>query len=178
MELLLRVINNRRDYSMFRRFTKKRFVVALSVVAALAIAGAAIAYFSSSGSGTGNATVGSSSAFTINAGAATGTMYPGSGTSTFTYTVHNPSSGKQNLSSTSAAVAHDASGNIKDHGTAVAGCLAADFTAANTAPTPLPQNLAGGADSSAGSVDVTMTDSGSNQDACQGHTPDITVSAS
>ena len=28
-----------------------------------------------------------------------------------------------------------------------------------------------------GNVDVTMQDSGNNQDACQGHTPDITVSA-
>jgi hypothetical protein len=162
---------------MLRRFTKKRMLAALSVVAVLVGAGAAVAYFTSSGSGTGQASVGSSTAFTVNVAAATGgPLYPGSGTETLSYTVHNGSSGNQNLSSTSAAVAADSSGNITDHGTSVAGCQAAWFTATNHAPT-LPQNLAGGADSSAGSVDVTMQDSGTNQDACQGAHPDITVSA-
>jgi hypothetical protein len=54
--------------------------------------------------------------------------------------------------------------------------LAADFTAANTAPT-LPQNLAGGATSSSESVAVSMADSGVSQDSCQGVHPDIIVSA-
>jgi hypothetical protein len=161
-----------------RRFMKKRVYVALTVVASLAIAASAFAYFTSSGSGTGSATVGSSTAFTVAVAPATGgPLFPGSGTQTLTYTVHNPSSGNQNLSGTTAAVASSA-GNITSGGTAVPGCLAADFTATNTAPTPLPQNLAGGANSTTGSVAVTMQDSGANQNACQGKTPDITVSAS
>jgi hypothetical protein len=60
----------------------------------------------------------------------------------------------------------------------VAGCLASWFTATNTPPAYLPQTLAGSATSTAGSVAVTMQDSGTNQNVCQGATPDITVSAS
>jgi hypothetical protein len=159
---------------MFRRFTKKRKLAALGVVAVLAIAGAAIAYFTASGSGTGNATVGSSTAWTVTPGSASGTMYPGSGTSSFSYTVANPGSGPQHLSSTSATVADDGSGNIKEHGSPVSGCLASWFTAADHSPAPA--NVAAGS-SVNGSVDVTMTDTGGDQNACQGHTPDITVGA-
>jgi hypothetical protein len=75
---------------MLRRVTKKRTLAALSVVAVLVGAGAAIAYFTSSGSGTGQASVGSSTAFTVNVAAATGgPLYPGSGSENLSYTVHN-----------------------------------------------------------------------------------------
>jgi hypothetical protein len=166
---------------MFRIFRMKRTVAALSVVGVLVCAGAAFAYFTSTGSGSGNATVGSSSAFTVNVAAASGgALYPGSGTQTLSYTVTNPSSGAQSLRATTASVA-SSGGNIttgSGAGTPVTGCLASWFTATNTAPTPLPQNLAGGATSTSGSVAVTMQDSGTNQDPCQGATPNITVSAS
>ena len=163
---------------MLRKFTRKRALVALSVVAVLATAGAALAFFSSTGSGTGSASVGSSTHFTVAVSPATGgPLLPGSGTENLSYTVNNPGAGSQNLSSTSAAVA-SSGGNITTNGTPVPGCLAADFTATNTKPTPMPQVLVGGATSTAGSVSVTMQDSGANQDACQGKTPDITVSAS
>jgi hypothetical protein len=163
---------------MLRRFINKRAMAALTVVGVLVVAGAALAYFSSTGSGTGSATVGSSTAFTVAVSPATGgPLYPGSGTQNLAYTVNNPSSGAQNLSATTASVASSGA-NITSGGVAVPGCLAADFTATNTAPTPLPQNLAGGATSTGGSVAVTMTNTAANQDACQGKTPDITVSAS
>jgi hypothetical protein len=149
----------------------------LVVVAVLAVAGAAAAYFTSTGSGTGNATVGTSTGFTVAVGAPTGgLLYPGSGTDTLSYTVHNPSSGAQNLSATSAVVA-SSGGNITQNGTPVVGCLSSWFTATNTPPT-LPEDLAGGATSAAGSVAVTMSDSGTSQNACENATPDITVSAS
>ncbi|HWF49162.1 MAG TPA: hypothetical protein VG294_00845 [Solirubrobacteraceae bacterium] len=171
---------------MFQVLRRKRVAVPLAAVLALGIAAAAFAYFTSTGSGTGAATVGSASAWTVTAGAATGgPLYPGSGTQTISYTVTNPSSGVQSLAGTSAAVASytgtaipaDA-GDVTHNGVPVAGCLASWFTAANTAPTPLPQNLAGSATSTAGSVAVTMQDSGTSQNVCQGATPDITVSAS
>lgn len=161
---------------MFKKFTKGRSI-ALSVVATLAIAGAAYAYFTSTGTGTGNATVGTSTAFVVTVAAPTGgLLYPGSGTDTLSYTVRNPSAGAQNLSATTAVVASSGA-NITQSGTPVVGCLAAWFTATNTPPT-LPQDLAGGATSTAGSVAVTMTDSGTNQNPCENATPDITVSAS
>src|SRR5205085_2932208 len=98
----------------------KRTVLALSVVAVLAVAGAAFAYFSSSGSGSGQASVGTSSAFTVSVSPATGgPLYPGAGSENLAYTITNPSSGTQNLSATTVAVAHDSSGNITSNGTAV-----------------------------------------------------------
>lgn len=165
---------------MFGVLRKRRVVALVAAVSSLALAVGAYAYFTSTGSGTGSATVGSSTAFTVNVAASTGgPLYPGAGSVSFTYTVTNPSSGHQNLAATSSTVA-SSGGNITEGSpaVAVAGCLASWFHAVNTAPSPLPQNLAGGATSSGGSVTVTMDDSGTNQDPCQGHTPNITVNAS
>jgi hypothetical protein len=162
---------------MFRKSSSRRMAVGIGVVASLALAVGAYAYFTSTGSGTGTATVGSSTALTVNVSAATGgPLYPGAGSQNLAYTVTNPSSGHQNLSATTSSVA-SSGGSITENGTPVAGCASSWFTAANTPPA-LPQNLAGGATSSGGSVTVTMQDSGTNQDPCQGHTPDITVNAS
>ena len=74
---------------------RKRAFVALGCVVALAAAGAAIAYFTSSGSGTGSASVGSSSAVTLHA-TITGDLFPGS-SSPVAFTVDNPSSGVQRV---------------------------------------------------------------------------------
>lgn len=160
---------------MFRKaITKKRFAV-LGAVAILAMAGIAVAYFTSTGSGTGSATVGSSTAFKVTVAAATGgPLYPGSGSENLAYTVKNEGSGAQNVNSTSATVASEG-GNITQGGVEVPGCKASWFTATDTSPAPV--NLKGG-ESASGSVEVTMQDSGTNQDACQGTSPDITVSAS
>jgi hypothetical protein len=159
---------------MFRRFTRKRAVAALSVVAALAIAGAAIAYFTSSGSGSGQASVGTATAFSVTVSAPTGgPLLPGSGSENLAYTVKNPGSGTQNLSTSSAKVAKDSNGDVTANGASVAGCKASWFAAVNNAPTYGP--LAGGA-SVNGSVDVTMPNNTTdNQDSCQSAQPDITV---
>lgn len=79
---------------MLRRFTKKR-TLALSGLVLLLLAGGAVAYFTTTGSGTGTAAVGASSALTIH-GTSAGTLYPGT-SSTVSFTVDNPSSGHQQL---------------------------------------------------------------------------------
>jgi hypothetical protein len=163
---------------MFRLFRKKRVGVALGLIASLVLAAGALAYFTSSGSGTGTASVGSAGAWTVNVSPATGgPLYPGSGSESIAYTVTNSGSGHQSLAGTTAVVASSGS-NVTQGGVAVSGCLASWFTATNTAPTPLPQNLAGSATSSGGSVAVSMQDSGTSQNPCQGVSPDITISAS
>jgi hypothetical protein len=157
---------------------RKRVGVAVGVIASLALAAGAVAFFTSAGSGTGSATVGSAGAWTVNVSAATGgPLYPGSGSQSIAYTVTNSGSGHQSLTGTSAAVASSGV-NVTQGGTPVSGCLASWFTATNTPPTPLPQNLAGSATSTGGSVAVSMQDSGTNQNPCQGVSPDITISAS
>jgi hypothetical protein len=162
------------------KFTKRRIVVVLCAIVALAVAGSAYAYFTSTGTGTDQtAAVGSATNFNVTFGTATGAMFPGSGTDTIPYTVTNAGSGSQQLHAISAVVAADVSGNITSSGTAVVGCLAVWFTATPptiTAVTLNPSPAAGS--TSTGNVTVAMVDSGTNQNVCQGKTPDITISAS
>jgi hypothetical protein len=159
-----------------RRILRKRTAVAVSVVAMLAVAGAAFAYFSSTGSGTGSAHVGSSTAFTVAVSPGTGgPLYPGAGSESLAYTITNPSTGGQNLSATAVSMVNDGSGNIVSGGAAVSGCKVADFHPVDVPPAY--GNMLGGSTKS-GSVTVTMSDSGFNQDACQGKTPDVKVDAS
>jgi hypothetical protein len=168
---------------MFRILKRKRVAVPLGVVMSLAVAAAAFAYFTSTGSETNTVSVGSASPWTVTPSAARGgPLYPGSGTENIPYTITNTSPGHQQLSGTSAVVA-SYSGSVKadagyvtQGGNAQVGCLASWFAAVNTAPTGLPQDLAGGG-SVKGSVAVTMQDSGSNQDACAGVSPDVTIGA-
>ena len=156
---------------------RKRVLIGLSAVVSLALAGAAIAYFTSTGSGTGSASVGNASNWTVSVAAPSGgPLYPGAGSQSFAYTVTNASSGHQQLNGTSASIpAQAGSGDILTSGVAQAGCKAAWFTAANTSIAPT--NLAGGGSASS-SVTVTMQDSGTDQNACQGKSPDVKVDAS
>ena len=165
-----------------RAARRPRWGIAAAVtVAALMLAAGAFAYFTSTGSGTGSATVGSPSAWTVTPATATGgPLYPGSGTVTIPYTVANASTGHQELTSVTSAVA-SSGGNVTQAGVPVTGCLATWFATTTTAPTSpgaLPQDLAGGAYATGGSVAVTMTDAGVSQNLCQGVKPDITISAS
>ena len=157
----------------------KRIAFVLAVVAALAVSVGAYAYFTSSGSGTGSATVGSSSNYNIAVDTATGgPLYPGSGTTNLAYHVKNVGQGQQSVSSITAGLKTNQSGEVYDATTqaAATGCLATWFTVTNH-PGTLPDNLANNA-SHNGSADVVLNDSGTNQDACQGVKPQLTVSAS
>ena len=157
------------------KLNKKRTIAILIAIGALIIAGGAFAYFTASGSGTGQAAVGTASPWTVSFQTTTGTMYPGAGSTTMPYTITNAGNGNQKLATTAASVNADTNGNVTSHGTSVTGCLASWFTAANTPPAAA--DLAAGAHTT-GSVAVTMTDAAANQNACQGVTPDVTVSAS
>jgi archaellum component FlaG (FlaF/FlaG flagellin family) len=166
---------------MLRKLTKKRLVAGVVVLLALAVAGAALAYFTGGGSGTTQvAAVGTSSNLSVTFGTPTGAMYPGTGTDTIPFTITNAGSGAQELSAVAASVANDGSGNVTSSGAAVTGCLAAWFAASpGTLSAPVDLAASGQAgDSYSGTVTVTMSDSGTNQDACEGQTPDITVTGS
>jgi hypothetical protein len=161
-----------------RRFTKKRVIGALSLIAVLALAGGAFAYFTSTGTGTGNATVGSSSTYTVTVGAPTGgTLYPGSGTDTVSIDVHNNSSGNQQVSNVAASLTANGSGDVYNANTSAyaTGCKASWFTV-TPSETGLPADLNGGGDYTT-SATISMQDSNTNQNACQGVAPQVTVSA-
>ena len=138
----------------------------------------AFAYFTSTGSGTGNGTVGSASNWTVTAAAPTGgPLLPGSGTQTVTYTVKNVSAGHQEFNTTTAALTTDANGGVYDTVQAkfVDTCLASWFTVTNTPPAGA--DLANNGTVS-GSLTITMTDAAANQNACQGLSPQVTINAS
>jgi hypothetical protein len=158
------------------KLTKRRLAAIVCALVALGIAVGAYAYFTSTGSGTDQtAAIGTSSNFTVSFGTATGTMYPGTGSDSIPYTITNAGSGSQRLNAVTATVAADGSGNVTSSGTPVVGCLATWFTAtpATVTPTTLAPN-----GTYNGTITVTMIDSGSNQNPCQGKAPDITVNAS
>ena len=165
---------------------KKAAAVVVVGVAVLGASLAAYAYFTSTGSGTGKADVGSATSWTVGNASTTGTMYPGAGTATLTYRVTNPGTGRQAVTGVSVTVAASG-GNIIDDttGNAVAGCTASWFSAAastfkasdGTTTVVAPVDLAGG-DYITGTSAVTMSNVASSQDACQGHSPRLTISAS
>ncbi len=161
------------------RFITKKRVAAAAAAAVIAGGGmAAYAYFTggSATSTSSPAHTGSTTSWSVTLGAFSGgPVYPGSGTETGTYTVTNNGSGDQALTSASATVVSDTGGAVTESGTAHAGCLASWYSA--TAGTPLSGFNASIAKngSTTGTVSVVLNESNSNQNACQGVTPDVTV---
>lgn len=147
-----------------RWITKKRAFIALGCTCALAVAGIALAYFTSSGSGTGTATAGTSSAVTLHA-TISNSLYPGS-SSPVSFTVDNPSSGVQRVGTvTLASISVDASHSSCS--TTITGGNP-DFT---MAAVPVNQVVnPGNGQSVAATGTLTMNETGTNQDPCQGAT--------
>jgi hypothetical protein len=145
------------------RKTRRRFVAALGAVAALAAAGFAIAYFTTTGSGNGSATVGTSSALTIH-GTTSSTLYPGTSTPV-NFTVDNPSSGHQllgtiHLASIHACVGASSTWNgtaCSNSGTEATTCEDFSNTASST------------------TKDFSMADVVSNQDVANGNGQTVTA---
>ena len=122
---------------MFRWLSKKR-LAAVALVAVLAVSGIAVAYFTGgSGSVTGSGTVGSASALGVTTGTPTWSggltaLYPGATNNTqfLPFTVTNNGNGHQSVTTITAALLKDASGNAETaSGTPIPGCLASWFTA-------------------------------------------------
>jgi hypothetical protein len=159
---------------------KRRIAVVGTMVAIIVVsASAAFAYFTSTGSGTGSASVGSAGNWTVTVNNdTTGKLLPGSGNEKVGYTITNPNKGAQSFTTVTAAVATDGSGNVLDAnnaGAPVVGCQAAWFNADAGVTSPLAGTSIPKNGNATGTVTVTMTDSGTNQDACENVDPQITV---
>ena len=163
-------------------FKSKKRVIALGLSAALVVgvAGAAFAYFTSTGDGSGSAKVGTSTAWAVTTDAYSGgpltpqpasclSALPCATTETVKYRVKNNSSGQQSLANVAISVAN-ADGSAW---TSVAGCSASDFsidglavgTTAND--TALAANLAAGATTPDGTITLVLIDNGSSQNGCK-----------
>ena len=169
--------------------TRRKLFVGLGTVSALVVTAIAVAYFTGAdGSGTGSATVGSSTQWgvSVSSGSATFSpsgytaIYPGTGTEAIPFTVTNNGKGAQNLKTLSYAIKNDGGSPANaetSNGTVITGCQASWFAAAGDSGNgSLPSDLSAGGTYS-GKVNVTMSDSGGNQDACQGASPGVTVTA-
>ena len=77
-------------------FGRQKFFVLLAAGVAVVAAVGAYAYYTTTGSGSGSATVGSSSALTLH-GTTSGLLYPGGPARTVSFTVDNPSPGRQRV---------------------------------------------------------------------------------
>jgi len=78
------------------KLTKKRVLAALSVVSILVVAGAAFAYWTTSGSGNGSATAGSDAGVTVAGDPANG-IYPGSNVAVSTVITNSSSTQAQQV---------------------------------------------------------------------------------
>lgn len=162
------------------RITKKKIaaVVATTTVVALG-AGTAFAYFTAGGSGAGGAGVGTTTnwAFGDNGAGPITPLFPGFGSFTYNYTATNTSGGPVQLAE------FDVTMDAGPNGWAVAFPGGAELTNCNPAwfapvTTITEPGFVAGPQVSGAVIDfqvtVTMTESGGNQDACQGKTPKYT----
>lgn len=170
-----------------KKFTRKRAVVTgIVAVAVLAISGVAVAYWTSSGSGTGSATTGTATndlSFTqtsSNTGLAPGVAAEG-----ITGTVENTQSVGGNdeyVSSVTVSISSvtETAGEITDWGSdgdpgtdGTYTCSASDYTLSNTTMT-VDTDIAPQASADFSGASIAFNDlAGTNQDACQGATVNL-----
>jgi hypothetical protein len=149
---------------MAQLMNRRKRVVTLVAAAGLTIAGTgvAFAYWTALGEGGGNATTGESVAFVIAQTDLDGEpLYPDGPAQTSTFTVTNPSEGDQTLNGVTVEVAN-ADGTPW---TTVVGCSQADYEVELVAPVA---GVIAPDESLTGTATVTMLNSATNQDACQG----------
>lgn len=153
---------------------------ALALLLTLGGGGVAMAWFTSGGTGSGSAAIGSAGAsdFHIVGHSPSANLYPGGDPADFTFDVTNDGSGTEHLGTVAITVASDSgTGEIVDDGTPVAGCLASWFVV--TPDVVVDTSITAGAtDSAVSGASISMTESGGDQSACQGHTVDLDFVAS
>jgi hypothetical protein len=154
---------------VFRKaMIRKRTAVILSAVAVLAVAGIAVAYWTTTGSGSGSGAVATSNGTLVLHGAITGELTPGA-SAAVTYTADNANSSSEQVGTVKAVVSID-----EEH--ANKGCLASDFTVADTAENQVVAAKASGVTlAHAGSI--AMADTAANQDACKGATISLALTS-
>jgi hypothetical protein len=155
---------------MLSALKTKRARVGLGLLLLLAFSGAAVAYFTTTGSGSANVQVGTSSALTINATITPGTggLVPGGNPAAVSFSVANPSSGKQyvgTVSLASVAAYSDSAHTNNITGTGAGKCDTSQFS---MTPVTENQDVPSGNTSLSNNGSLVFADSGSSQDGCKG----------
>jgi hypothetical protein len=149
---------------MKRRGRRAAALLVIGVIALAAVVGG-YAYWTTTGDGTGSGTVGSAGQYTVTVSFPSGQLHPG-GNVAVTGTITN--------NTTSALYV---SGVAQQSVTASGSCNAGWFTFSGTV-TGGAQTLAANGGSTGYTGTLSMDETGTNQDVCQGATVDLTVRAS
>src|SRR5215210_2099501 len=150
------------------KVTTRRGLV-LGVVIALAVAGAAIAYWTAGGSGTGSGSAaGAQSALTANQTTSLTAMYPGDTAQTISGTIDNPNSGPTYVSTVTASIA-----SVYKAGAPAVGCDYTDFSLTSPVMTVNAQVATGPAGGLFTGASIKFNNKASNQDACKGVTVNL-----
>jgi hypothetical protein len=144
---------------VFRNLVTKKRALVLGVVAALAVAGIAAAYWTTTGSGEGSGKVAASNGTLALHGSISNELTPGA-SSPVTFSADNSGTSSLQVGTVSAKV-------VIDESHATAGCKASDFTISPTAENQVIAKESSGV-ALAHNGSISMTDSGENQDACKG----------
>jgi hypothetical protein len=149
---------------MFIHIARKKRATAVALTAVLVlIGGLAFAYWTSSGEGTGHGTTGSSTDLEVTSPGPIGlALTPGGPSQSIPFTVANPGTGTQDLTSVTVVVADE---NGETWVSDPVGCTAADYTLGT--PVITYDQIPGGG-SISGTVTLTMNNLDSSQDACKG----------
>jgi hypothetical protein len=157
------------ECSVFRKaLIKKRTAIVIGAVAVLAVAGIAVAYWTTSGSGGGSGAVAQSNGTLVLHGSITGPLTPG-GSSPVAFTADNANSSSEQVGTVKAVVSID-----EAH--ANEGCKASDFTIADTAENQVIA-AKGSAVALAHDGSISMGDTEANQDACKGATISLALTS-
>ncbi|HUE28528.1 MAG TPA: hypothetical protein VMP89_17265 [Solirubrobacteraceae bacterium] len=146
----------------------------------LAIAGGAVAYFTTTSSGTGTAQVGTSSALTISSASTASNLYPGGTARPIAFSIDNTSDGHQYVGKVSATVTavYDSTNTTEIDENGTNACATSNFTTG--AASSDVGDIAGGTTyNSAASAEptVSMTNNG-NQNGCENAVVHLSLSSS
>jgi len=149
----------------------KKIGALLVVGATLCIGGAAFAYWTQSGTGSGTGATGDTVAVTVNQTTSVTNLHPGGSAITLAGNFDNPNTGPVKIGSVTTT------GLTVDATHASAGCLAAWYTLGGTA-TVNAEIAAGNGVGSWSGLTVVLTNPAVNQDACKGATVTISYAVS
>ena len=156
------------------RITRKKTIVA-GIIAASLMGGSALAYWTTTGSGTGSAAVGTSTAVTVSQLGSITAMTPGSAAQSIDFRINNPAATSQTIASVVISIT-----SVTDAlNVAAVGCSSADFTLVQ--PTATYGDLTNGDHDYVGTgsgATLAMKNTASNQDGCKNKIVHLAFAAS
>jgi hypothetical protein len=146
-----------------RSLKKKTAVVASGLALAIAVGAVAYAYWTNIGSGAGTAATGSDNAITVNQTSAPEGLYPGGPAAELSGNFTNPNSSQVFVHQVTASLASVDGGSDASK----PACTVADFQLSNNPVTVDAEVPAGGGVGSWSGIQVSLKDTGANQDNCK-----------